>query len=461
MNTEVALAITDGLVSDRESLKEWMTRIGLEITRITKNQISVKNPNNPEGKPIPLRGEFYEQNFRHSEQSEDLKRAASERYRQEADSRYANSIERYGKLCESKSRYHLERFGTRDRTDSEKLTRQLTGQENEHTSEYKYNGGELEQGYQSPAGELKGANKEHECGLADIERIEPSNSRASEAEKSPFFIEYSPSFDSTYFAYIEYMSRLRQQKQIQRHHSDGEQSRVSEIRRGESEYSEVWGREGLALVRSNRSDSGEALQQQIRSSTGNQLNESRSTIIADYRTASTAAQRTTEAVRASLTAYSGTEQNNRRIREIQQRTYAALQSSDRSARRDGKDHPPATESDFISRFIAKLGEQLKTAITEPFRAVSDWLEHRGFSKDDNRAHLAADGGGRDQKPIESPDRAIDRKTEFSRAISTEFRGINPANIFSALDKLDQRRELQRAQEQAKKNDRGYDSPSPF
>ena len=88
-----------------------------------------------------------------------------------------------------------------------------------------------------------------------------------------------------------------------------------------------------------------------------------------------------------------------------------------------KDHPPATESDFISRFIAKLGEQLKTAITEPFRAVSDWLEHRGFSKDDNRAHLAADGGGRDQKPIESPDRAIDRKTEFSRAISTEFRGL--------------------------------------
>ena len=138
-----------------------------------------------------------------------------------------------------------------------------------------------------------------------------------------------------------------------------------------------------------------------------------------------------------------------------------LQSSDRARQRVGQHHQATTESDFISRFIAKLGEQLKTAITEPFRAVSDWLEHRGFSKDDNRAHLAADGGGRDQKPIESPDRAIDRKTEFSRAISTEFRGINPANIFSALDKLDQRRELQRAQEQAKKNDRGYDSPSPF
>ena len=51
MNTEVALAITEGLVSDRESLKAWMTDIGLEITRITKNQISVKNPNNLIAKP--------------------------------------------------------------------------------------------------------------------------------------------------------------------------------------------------------------------------------------------------------------------------------------------------------------------------------------------------------------------------------------------------------------------------
>jgi low affinity Fe/Cu permease len=143
MNTEVALAITEGLVSDRESLKAWMTDIGLEITRITKNQISVKNPNNPDSKAIPLKGEFYEQNFRHSEKSAELKREASERYRREANSRYADCIERYEKLCKSKSEYHLERYATRDRTDSAKLTRQFTEQENEHTSEYKYNGENL------------------------------------------------------------------------------------------------------------------------------------------------------------------------------------------------------------------------------------------------------------------------------------------------------------------------------
>ena len=186
MNTEVALAITEGLVSDRESLKAWMTDIGLEITRITKNQISVKNPNNPDSKAIPLKGEFYEQNFRHSEKSAELKREASERYRREANSRYADCIERYQKLCKSKSEYHLERYATRDRTDSAELTRQFTEQENEHTSEYKYNGGELEQGHPSDARKPTDANTEHEKGLADIKRIEPSDSRTSEAEKALF-----------------------------------------------------------------------------------------------------------------------------------------------------------------------------------------------------------------------------------------------------------------------------------
>lgn len=460
MNTEVALAVIDGLVSDRESLKSWMAKIGLEITRITKNQISVKNPNNPEGKPIPLKGEFYEQNFRHSEQSEELKREASERYRREAHSRYADCIERYQRLCESKSEYHLERYATRDRTDTAELTRELAKQENEHTSEHKYNGAEIGQGHQSYTRELTDANKKHESGLADIKRIEPSNSRASEAEKSPFFIEYSPSFDSTYFAYIEYMSRLRQQEQIQRHKRDAEQSRISEIGRRKPEYSEVWGREGLALVRSNRPNSG-ALQGQFSSNTGNQLNESRSTIIADYRTATTAAQRATETARASLTAYSDPESNHRRIREIQQQTGAVLQSVERASQRVDQYHQATTESEVITGFIAKLGEQLKTAITESFRAVSNWIEYRESSKDVDQENLAEYRGGRDQKPIEAPDRASDQENEFSRAISTKSSAFNPTIIFSALDQLDQRRELQRAQEQARKNDRGYDSPSPF
>ena len=47
-------------------------------------------------------------------------------------------------------------------------------------------GGELEQGHPSDARKPTDANTEHEKGLADIKRIEPSDSRTSEAEKSPF-----------------------------------------------------------------------------------------------------------------------------------------------------------------------------------------------------------------------------------------------------------------------------------
>ena len=452
--------IEHGFIRNRKDVLEAVSELGT-VTRTSDQFISLKLDG--ADKAIRLKGAFYESEFsvesyfeNRTRETSDARASRENRFIPEEHKKLAEQLEkRFTELAGGRSKYNEGRYQSLERSQTE--PKFSPNRESEFSRTFTAANGRNSQPFE-PTGRAARAVKSP---ISSIEQHEPRNSRNSQDQENPFYIKYSFSFDSSYFAYIEYCSRLRKQEQIQRHKRDAEQSRLSEIARRKLECSEVRERERLALVRSNRSDSGEALQQQIRSSTGNQLNESRSTIIADYRTASTAAQRTTEAVRASLTAYSGTEQNNRRISEIQQGTYAALQSSDRSARRDGKDHPPATESDFISRFIAKLGEQLKTAITEPFRAVSDWLEHRGFSKDDNRAHLAADGGGRDQKPIESPDRAIDRKTEFSRAISTEFRGINPANIFSALDKLDQRRELQRAQEQAKKNDRGYDSPSPF
>ena len=454
MNTEVALAITDGLVSDRESLKEWMTRIGLEITRITKNQISVKNPNNPEGKPIPLRGEFYEQNFRHSEQSEDLKRAASERYRQEADSRYANSIERYGKLCESKSRYHLERFGTRDRTDSEKLTRQLTGQENEHTSEYKYNGGELEQGYQSPAGELKGANKEHECGLADIERIEPSNSRASEAEKSPFFIEYSSSLDSTYFAYYEHQLRLRQQQQIQRHQSDGSESNLSEAEWGKHEYTEVWRLENSEIMRTSRPDSP-SIQQQLRSGAGDELNELRSTIIEDYRRSTASIEATTASTIRSSTAYTGTISDHRRIEAVHENFKRQTPRSSQDSAEISANNARIIRANYLSNIFTNCARELEGTITDTFRQFSREFTDRWTSETSYKEHSAEPNQDRNREANSTIGGTVERENGLSTAISRKVRGFDTENIFKALDLLDKRKELQ------KNNDRRYDSPRPF
>ena len=451
MNTEVALAVTEGLVRDRESLKSWMTDIGLEITRITKNQISVKNPNNPEGKPIPLKGEFYEQNFRHSEQSTELKREASERYRQEADSRYANCIERYKKLCESKSEYHLERYATRDRTDSAELTRQLEAQKNKPANQHRQDGAELERGHEEDARELTDSNTELEKGLADVKRIEPSNNRTSEAEKSSFFIEYSLGFDSTYFAYHEHQLRLRQQEQIQRYTSDAEQSRLSEKSGGEHDNNNVR-RETVRRVRP------EISRHELRTGQWNKtpsnserdtLNELRSTIIEDYRAAAAAAQRATEAARASITAHSNAEQNDKRTRELLQQIDNSLQYADRERKGDEKSYQTATESEAVREFITELGEQLNTAITEPFRAVSDRVK----SKERDQRTIANDDLYRNREADSTINPTASKETRLSTTVSRKIRGFDQTNIFKALDELDRRRELQL--EKQRKNDRSY------
>ena len=444
INIEVALAITEGLVSDRESLKSWMTDIGLEITRITKNQISVKNPNNPEGKPIPLKGEFYEQNFRHSEQSTELKREASERYRQEADSRYANCIERYKKLCESKSEYHLERYATRDRTDSAELTRQLEAQKNKPANQHRQDGAELERGHEEDARELTDSNTELEKGLADVKRIEPSNNRTSEAEKSSFFIEYSLGFDSTYFAYHEHQLRLRQQEQVQRYTSDEKPSQLPEITGGEHEYQQLQ----QTVMYSNRHEQTD-VRRRIQNSERGQLNDVRSTVIADYRAAAAAAQRATEAARASITAHSNAEQNDKRTRELLQQIDNSLQYADRERKGDEKSYQTATESEAVREFITELGEQLNTAITEPFRAVSDRVK----SKERDQRTIANDDLYRNREADSTINPTASKETRLSTTVSRKIRGFDQTNIFKALDELDRRRELQL--EQQRKNDRSY------
>ena len=454
MNTEVALAITEGLVSDRESLKAWMTDIGLEITRITKNQISVKNPNNPDSKAIPLKGEFYEQNFRHSEKSAELKREASERYRREANSRYADCIERYQKLCKSKSEYHLERYATRDRTDSAELTRQFTEQENEHTSEYKYNGGELEQGHPSDARKPTDANTEHEKGLADIKRIEPSDSRTSEAEKSPFFIEYNSSFDSTYFAYHEHQLRIYQQQQIQRHQSDGSESNLSEAEWGKHEYTEVWRLENSEIMRTSRPDSP-SIQQQLRSGAGDELNELRSTIIEDYRRSTASIEATTASTIRSSTAYTSTISDHRRIEAVHENFKRQTPRSSQDSAEISANNARIIRANYFSEFFEEITRKFGISASRTFERVSDEFEYRFRSEANNSQRASEVSADRDRKADQSIGTTNEREVRLSKQLSRKISGFSTANIFTALDELDRRKELQR------KNDRGYDSPSPF
>ena len=439
MNTEVALAITEGLVSDRASLKSWMTDIGLEITRITKNQISVKNPNNPDSKAIPLKGEFYEQNFRHSEKSAELKREASERYRREANSRYADCIERYQKLCKSKSEYHLERYAKRDRADSAKLTRQFTEQENEHTSEYKYNGGELEQGHPSDARKPTDANTEHEKGLADVKRIEPSDCRTSEAEKSPFFIEYSSSLDSTYFAYYEHQLRLRQQQQIQRHQSDGSESDLSQAKRWEHEYTEVWRLKNSEIMRTSRPDSP-SVQQQFRSGAGDELNELRSTIIEDYRRSTASIEATTASTIRSSTAYTSTISDHRRIEAVHENFKRQTPRSSQDSAEISANNARIIRANYFSEFFEEITRKFGISASRTFERVSDEFEYRFRSEANNSQRASEVSADRDRKADQSIGTTNEREVRLSKQLSRKISGFSTENIFKALDELEKRKQ---------------------
>ena len=79
--------------------------------------------------------------------------------------------------------------------------------------------------------------------IRSIEQYEPRNRRNSQDQENPFYIKHGFSFDSSYFAYIEYLSRVRQYKQIQRHQEYGSESDLSQAKRWEYEYSAVWRQE--------------------------------------------------------------------------------------------------------------------------------------------------------------------------------------------------------------------------
>lgn len=453
LDIEATRAVESGLITDRQSMKKWLLDLGLEVTRETKKSLSIKNPNDDEkARPIRLTGAIYEQDFRLTETSQQLTIAASERYRREAEQRNQSDIQRYAEYSAKRSteleqQYRLHQNGYTAETERSN-ERDIAADRPDYSS----NQEAAATRHDSPIARTTTADQTATSELAAVERLEPRNSPSSQIKENPYYIEYSLNFTGMYNAYQQYLSGIRQQEQVQRHHRDGEQSPVAKKPRGKPEYSEVWNREKMGLVRPDRPESA-AVQQQYANSAGNQLNESRSTVIADYRAATAAAQRATEAARASITAHSNAEQNDKRTRELLQQIDNSLQHADRERKRDEKSYQTATESEAIRDFITKLGEQLKTAITEPFRAISDWVK----SKERDQRTIANDDLYRNREADSTIDPTASKETRLSATVSRKIRGFDQTNIFKALDELDRRRALKLE----RKSDRGYDSPRPF
>ena len=449
LDIEATRAVESGLITDRQSMKKWLLDLGLEVTRETKKSLSIKNPNDDEkARPIRLTGAIYEQDFRLTETSQQLTIAASERYRREAEQRNQSDIQRYAEYSAKRSTELEQQYRQHQNGYTAETERSNERDIAADRPDYSSNQEAAATRHDSPIARTTTAYQTATSELAAVERLEPRNSQSSQIKENPYYIEYSLDFTGMYNAYQQYLSGIRQQEQVQRHHRDGEQSPVAKKPRGEPEYSEVWNREKMGLVRPDRPESA-AVQQQYANSAGNQLNESRSTVIADYRAATAAAQRATAAATASITAHSNAEQNDKRTRELLQQIDNSLQHADRERKRDEKSYQTATESEAIRDFITKLGEQLKTAITEPFRAISDWVK----SKERDQRTIANDDLYRNREADSTIDPTASKETRLSATVSRKIRGFDQTNIFKALDELDRRRELQL--EQQRKNDKSY------
>lgn len=413
IDIEATRAIENGLVTDRISMKNWLSDLGLEITRETNKSISIKNPNDDEkARPIRLTGAIYEQDFRLTETSQQLTITASERYRQDAEQRNKSNLLRY------------EKYSTKR---SEGLKQQYRKDENGSTKETE----------RSNSRDITTATSE----LAGIEQLKPRYSSISEDKENTDYIEYSFDLISMYNAYQQYLSGVRQQQQIQRHQDNAKQSRLSEIQRWEYCNVNVWGE----TVRSSRS---KIYQKSIRKfgnernyvyREGSELNESRRTVITDHQRTTGTIERTATKARRSISDYEVAKSNDQRSRDLLRRIDTTLQSYEERENRAEEYNRKTTESEVIRAFITKLGEQLKTTITEPFRAVSNGVK---FKERDQRT-IANDDLYRNREADSTTNATASRETGLSRELSRKTTKFITTDLFTALDELDRRKEQQK------------------
>ena len=445
--------IEHGFIRNRKDVLEAVSELGT-VTRTNDKFISLKIDGAE--KAIRLKGAFYESEFSIESYFENRTREANDA---RASSEYRIISAEHRELAQQFRTELTELGGKRSTYNRERYQAVIGSQtepsfnpnrEQEFSQIFTATNGRNSNAFEPTSA----AAPEPKNTIRSIEQYEPRNSRNSQNQENSFYIKHGFSFDSSYFAYIEYLLRLRQQEQIQRHHRDGEQSRVSENQRGEHEYQQL----RQQAMYSNRHEQTD-ISRRIQNSEGSQLNDVRSTIIEDYRKSTIAIEATTARTAESTGAYTSTVSDYRTVKELHENFKRQAQRSSEDRAEISADRAESIRTDYFSKFFSETTRKFGISASRTFERVSDEFEYRFRSEANNSQRATEVSASRDRATIEANDRSNHQENDFSRAISTKISGINPTAIFTALDQIDKRRELQRAQE--RKNDRGYDSPSPF
>lgn len=427
LEIEAALAIGEGIISDRQSLVKWLGDIGLEVTRQTPKSVSVKHKDDAENaRPIRLTGAMYEQDFRYTDESPSITAAASERYRAAATERYTASCERYDKMLAAKSAYHQQRYRPQSERDPQSPERSYDSTIAADRAEHGKDQGATAAGHDSTIATATAADRAATSELAAIERLEPRHRTSSKYQENPYQIEYSLDFTSMYNAYQQYLSWVRQQEQIQRNTSKKGTFAADRI----SDSAENSG----IQQNHNRFIQGER----------GQVDELGITAIKHYRAA-------TAAVTERIAAIGSPELYNRAARAVRSELETVQRNSDKSNQAAGGDYQQAEKPTIARDFAIETTVRYTAAIAAAFSEVGRTVEYRTA----DYQSLATIDTDRDREAARTTRKTSDRENEFSRAISAKTSRFSATPIREALERVEQRQQI----EVEKKQD--YDSPRPF
>lgn len=467
--------IEEGFITDRESMKRWLIDLELEITKETAKAISIRNPYGDENsRPIRLEGAIYEQNFRFGAEGDSLAAEASERYRREARKRYGENLQRYAEQIDGKIRELEQKYQSIDpeapkggqqsyeRSDVTNLEQQggvEKSAERSHERDYRadYNRQEdvAESTYtsnQRTSGSPPEASRELTGELARVELLTRRDSTPSDFEKSPYYVSLAVDYSSWRFSYEQYRNRTlsKSPKKSVKPNEPANRGFTSEGSNLESFDLRQ------PIMRTDRSEIHD-LRGQLQNSSG-EVNEFRNAVIEDHRRATAAARAATEAAARSLEAHSGSSTDYRRARELHRDFERQEQQANRQEQSvSGADNHLSGDSEkairanslraFFTSFTKRIGDSFKDACDE----FGEFFRRKRRVEKLVNGDFAELGKNRDRDAAQATHGAAHEQTSLSRELSKKVTGFNSGDIFTALDELDKRKELQAKQRAAERS----------
>lgn len=482
IDRELSQGIDDGTINSREDVKAWLTEMGYKIKGEYKKSISIEHPLNPKLN-MRLTGGLYDESFRSSGQGREITRRASESYRAEAEQRYGGDLQRYREQLDRKSKDLKQKYQQRD-AELEKAGQpsherardpnfeQQGGvektaersRERNYRADYNRQEDVAESTYtsnQRTSGSSQDASRELARELARVEPLARRDSAPSEFEKSPYYFNLAVDYSSWRFSYEQYRNRTlsKSPKKSVKPNEPANRGFTSEGSNLESFDLRQ------TLVRTDRPESS-ALRGELSGNSGEVNEQSRSAAIADYRRTAAAVEAATAAARESFEAAGRTAESIRIAREsleATRRLHSDLTQKERGRSADRQTLSGDSEKTIRAKSFRAFFTSFTERIGDSFKDACD--EFGEFFRRTRRVEKLAQGDftlldrNRDRNAAQATHGATIKQTGLSRELSRKVSGFNSGYIFTALDELDRRRELER--EQAPKNDRGYDSPSPF